>query len=249
MRKPKAAQVSPTTIGIFCFLVLCIASATWAKRSFTGVVKDETGSPQTQARTDQPNTLEAYARKAKAKGETKVQISTPIHEYATVSGLEEARTYSRIAEVKLVTAKSYVIGPRTILTWYKFKILEDLSRGSYFCFKCAAFSDPPPDMLPVKSDEILVPKAGGSVTIDGVEITSEELDFPQFSKSQTYLLFFGLDESRRLAMMTMGPQGVFVIDEAGRLAGVNQQDSFLKRELKDNHKNLFGELKKHLKPK
>src|SRR5688572_4142782 len=138
MRKPKAAKVSPITIGIFCFLVLCIASATWAKRSFSGVVKGEMGSPQTQAQNDQPKTLEGYTRKAKAKGETKVQISTPIYEYATVTGLEEARTYSRIAEVKLVTAKSYVSGPRTIRTWYKFKILEDLSRGSYFCFKCGS---------------------------------------------------------------------------------------------------------------
>ena len=249
MRKPKAARVSPITIGIFCLLVLCIASASWAKRSFTGILKDEIGSQQTQAQNDQPDTLEAYARKAKAKGETKVQFSTPIYEYAGVRTLEEARTYSRIAEVKVVTARSYVSGPRTILTWYKFKILEDLSRGSYFCFKCAAFSDPPPDMLPVNSDEILVPKAGGSVTIDGVEITSDEHSFPQFSKSQTYLLFFGLDESRRLAMITLGPQGVFVIDEAGHLAGVNQRDSLLKRELKENHKNSLGELKRHLKPK
>lgn len=248
MLKSNAAKAVTALIGLSCFLIFCIAVVGWAKHSSKGAVKAHFGSPQTQAQNDQPKTLEGYARKAKAKGETKVQISTPIYEYATVTGLEEARTYSRIAEVKLLTAKSYVSGPRTILTWYKFEILEDLSRGSYFCFKCAAFPDPPPDLLPASGDEILVPKAGGSVTIDGVEITSEELDFPQFSKSQTYLLFFGLDESRRLAMITMGPQGVFMIDEAGRLAEVNQRDSFLKRELKENHKNSLGELKKHLKP-
>ncbi|MFZ0750889.1 MAG: hypothetical protein WAM70_16110, partial [Pyrinomonadaceae bacterium] len=105
MRKPKAARVSSITIGIFCCLVLCIASASWAKRSFTGVpkdAKDEIGSAQTQGQTDQPDTLEAYARKAKEKGETKVQFSTPIYEYAGVRTLEEARTYSRIALVNVI---------------------------------------------------------------------------------------------------------------------------------------------------
>lgn len=247
MLKSNRAKVATAIIEIFCSFIFCIAVVGWAKRSSPGAVNSNFRNAQTQGQSGKPVTLETYARKAKAKGETKVQISTPIYEYATVRGLEEARTYSRIAEVKLLTAKSYVSGPRTIRTWYKFKILEDLSRGSYFCNKCASFPDPPSDMLPVNSDEILVPRPGGSVTIDGVEITSEEIDFPPFSKERTYLMFFGLDESRRLAMVTMGPEGVFEIDEAGRLAGVNQQDSFLKRELKDNHKNSLGELKKNLK--
>lgn len=247
MLKSKRAKVVTAIIGISCGLIFCIAVVGWAKRSSLAEVNANFRSAQTQGQSGKPVTLETYARKAKANGETKVQISTPIYEYATVRGLEEARRYSRIAEVKLLTAKSYVSGPRTIRTWYKFKILEDLSRGSYFCDRCAAFPDPPSDMLPVNSDEILVPRPGGSVTINGIEITSEEIDFPQFSKERTYLLFFGFDESRRLAMITMGPEGVFEINEAGLLAGVNLQDSFLKRELKDNHKNSLGELKKNLK--
>lgn len=195
-----------------------------------------------------PGTLKWHAKKAKEKGEKEVKVATPIYNYATVNSLDEAAAHYYIYIAQPVEIKTVISSPKNITTWYKFRIIEDLSKENLqFCSTCSSVINPPEDMLPLKENEILIPKAGGTVDIDGVRVTKEENDFPQFSTSHTYLLFLDLDASKKIGKFSMGPNGVFEIASNEEIRSVNEN----RRRLKDEIKNLYGnsltQLKKKLK--
>lgn len=196
----------------------------------------------------EPGTLKWHVKKAKEKGQARVVASTPVYNYAAVRSLEEALSYFRVAIVSPVEKKSYVQSERNVTTWYKFRVVEDLSASkAQGCSTCGSLPDPPAEMLPLKDDEILIPKAGGTVMLDGVEVIKEEGDFPQFSMSKEYLLFFEPDLSRGIARLSLGPAGVFPINPDGSLEGINRKGSLIKSDLEVRFNNSVNDLKAKLK--
>src|ERR1044072_9100864 len=72
--------------------------------------------------------LSWYAAKAKAKGQREVVIRAPLIDYAVPRDLDEALAYYTLVIAEPLEQRSYVEDDeRAIRTWYKFRLLEELS--------------------------------------------------------------------------------------------------------------------------
>jgi hypothetical protein len=197
---------------------------------------------------EEPGTLKWHINQAKLKGKQRVTVSTPIYEYAGVQSLDEAVSDFQVVIAKPIEKKSYIQSARNITTWYKFKVIEDLSQNKGVgCSACGSFPEPPDEMLPLKEDEILVPRAGGTIVLDGIEITKEEANFPQFSMSKEYLLFFNSDPSKGISKLSMGPYGVYVVNPAGNIEPINEKGTPLRNEIQELYHNSLEQLKARLR--
>lgn len=169
-----------------------------------------------QPRDADEGTLQWHARRARAKGLQEITIPTPRWRITGAANLDEALNQFSVVLAKPVEEKSFIWSPYNIRTWYKFKVREFLSQRDWpTCDVCPAPPDAPADLLPLKRDEILIVRAGGTAVVDGVRITSVDSAFPPFSRSQEYLLFVKLNRADRVGEISMSHYGVFTVDEGG----------------------------------
>jgi hypothetical protein len=188
---------------------------------------------------------------AKERGERRIQISVPpssAPEYKSVNNLDEAISNYAIVIARPVARQSkYLV--YTISTWYKFKVIENISDKTFS--DRSDHADAPKELLPVQPDEILIPKGGGDLVIDGVEVICDEPGFPQFEMSRTYLLFVKPDpfssKFGRIGAFTLGPKGVFVVRSDGMIEPVTQQSHALKSELEKLYGNSLERIKADFK--
>ncbi len=116
------------------------------------------------------------------------------------------------------------------------------------CPTCPPTPTPPSDMLPVAADEILVPKAGGSLVIDGIKINSVDPKFPEFSTSRKYMLFISLDASTQVGMLRMGPFATYAINSDETIEPINKHlDHPLKYDIKARLGNTVGQIRAKLR--
>jgi hypothetical protein len=154
------------------------------------------------------------AQEAAANGEAYVEISSFEWTYTDINGSDDARARYSVVLAQPLTANSYIWSDenQTIGTWYRFRVDEVLSQRAYTtCDICPPSPNPPTDLLPVNSNEILIPKIGGSLVVNGVTINSVEPDFPNYDYSTKYLLFIDLDTAKRVGVVAAGPVAVFTV--------------------------------------
>jgi hypothetical protein len=158
-------------------------------------------------------TLSGQAAAAAAQGELFLNVMTSGN-FNSVATLDDAFARYTVSVGEPVLSRSYVIDDIGIATWYKVRISETLSPKPVFqCATCGPVSmpDPPAELLPLNSDEILIYRSGGSAQVGGVTINDEVEQFPSFNISQKYLFFLNYDSSKRVAIPAIGPTGVFVV--------------------------------------
>jgi hypothetical protein len=173
-----------------------------------------------------------YARLAKAKGQNRISKSAPESCYADdVKDLNDALRYSQMILAVPLEKQSLPYGETGVITWYKFKIVEKLSHKLKPCQCMPEELVAPQEMFPLSANEILVPRTGGSVMVDGVEVTEDDLQFPQFALSTRYLLFLKMDDSGQIGILGMGPTGVFVEEEDDRLEPVSRKSNALSSDI------------------
>ncbi|MEN3334766.1 MAG: hypothetical protein V7641_4131 [Blastocatellia bacterium] len=179
-------------------------------------------------------TLNWHARVAKAQGKNQVQLRAPIIDYpGPDSNIDRILSYYSAIVAEPIFKRSYADdGQRQIVTWYKFKVVETLSREDIAsCATCAGNSvKPPEDLLPLSKDEFVVMQYGGTETIDTVQITTVDPEFPAFALSEPYLLFVRLNTSG-VAAIGVGPEAVFAVDASGVLRSVNRRPNRVKKEM------------------
>jgi hypothetical protein len=171
------------------------------------------GRPDESERSQERGTLTWFAKRANARGERRAVKAAPLTSYVTdVKDIDEVASNYHLAVVLPVKSTAVAKNDSLILTWYKLKVVEDLSRQKISrCSACPLPVSIPQDMLPVLPDELLVTKFGGTVSIDGVEVTMEDKEFPPLSLSEKYLLFFETDPTGTIGDLMLGPGGVFVV--------------------------------------
>jgi hypothetical protein len=185
------------------------------------------------------------SQKARMEGIRKVTLETPIGYYlGTASAITVDRALSTYTVVvaKPIEQRTYRETDNDLITWYKFRILEALSETkSPPCPGCQT-STPPAEMFPLQPDEFFMPKSGGNLTEDGIEIEQIEPGFPKFELGQKYLLLLSMDSSN-IATTGGGPLGVFTIDENGSTTPLTETPHLIKEGMKQRFGNSLDRLK------
>ena len=177
-----------------------------------------------------------YLRRAKIMGERQVVLSGLRFCGAEIQGLKKGLTKSDVIVAESI--EKYVqVHEFGLMTWYKFRIVEDLSldlpRERPYC------GEPiPAQILPVAYDEIVVPRIGGEVSIDGVRLIqphmwvdiatglpttlrlppreTEPAAYKTFVNPQTFLIFLSITPDKRVGVLFHDvDDGVFPCDAGG----------------------------------
>ncbi len=180
---------------------------------------------QSATQSVEKNSLREIARRTKAEGRLKIRVPGPISDYPGEDmGFDEAVQEYTLAVAEPLTNKSYVVDSNGVRTWYKFRIIELLSRrNSVLCYTCPPVPDAPREMFPISADEFLIATGGGTVAVDGVDITVDNSALPMFETGKRYLLFISLTPTG-VALLGAGPAGVFRVGVDERLEPVSRED-------------------------
>lgn len=163
-------------------------------------------------------TIHWHVRRAKLMGKRRVVLRAPIAEYQDVRDFNDAINSNGLIVAELIEKRSYLRSEIDIISWYKFRIVEMLSTSIPKCGTCPFPSElVPAEMLPLNADEVLVPRAGGTVQSDGVEIAMVDPNFPEFNSLKRYLLFLRGGPNTNLAILRLGPAGVYVVEDTASL--------------------------------
>lgn len=191
--------------------------------------------------------LKEIARRAKEEGRAEVTVPGPFIDYAGEGmKLDEASRLYSIVVAEVIRSKSYVFDSYSIGTWYKFRITDALSeRAPKYCPACGDAPEAPQEFTPINSDEFLLTTCGGTVDIDGVEVTTRDRLLPLFENGKKYLLVISL-EPTRIAFLGAGSSGVFRAD-GDKLEAMNKHNYPIQAEIGQRFAGKLSELKSHVK--
>lgn len=183
--------------------------------------------------------LRWFAQEARNEGKQTITIPSREMRYSgdsTAITLDEALKISTVVLAQLVEKKSYNQSGNNIVTWNKFRIKEVLSEAQEIsCPQCPS-DNPPQEMLSLKSQEFLLSKSGGRLTVDGVDIQQMESAFPEFQENRVYLLFLTLRPTG-VAETIGGPVGVFRLNDKGDALPLSESQHLIKKEFKQRFAN------------
>jgi hypothetical protein len=166
-------------------------------------------------------TLAERVQEARQQGMKRVVFPAPIGIPAEVRSLSEAFDTFQVLVVQPISQESYPQGDSDIITWHKFKIIDDLSHANARQTPHRNLKEILPKNIALQDlndDEVLIPQAGGILNLDGVTLIQETNAFPLLSAHQNYLLFLSKNPSEKIAEVELGPFGVFVIDQNDQLS-------------------------------
>lgn len=189
-------------------------------------------------------TLLGRARKAKAKGITKIAFQGPTGIPVVVRDWDDVLANFSIIAAEPISKTSVLLDPHHIGTFYKVKVTENLSQSSVN--GCCGIPNSVPSELPaLAAGEMYVFAGGGTVTLDGVEVTQAGL-FSEVQLSEPYLFFLSHDPSKRIGVITLGHRGIFKITPNGELTSVDGRPNNIKRFLDDLYGSSLGRLREGL---
>lgn len=177
-----------------------------------------------------------HSEMAKAKGRQNVLLDSTIVDYPVPRSLDSALANYHLVVAEPVSSRSYA-ATYNVHTWYKFRIIEELSTPEVNCVDCFSLVGPPEELLPLESNEFLSAQLGGEATVDGVSIKTSDMSFPSFEIGQRYLLLVAFDENRIVGKLSSGPWGTFVVKSSETLEPVNSR---LKHPLRERLSVQFG---------
>ncbi len=206
---------------MFLKLIVAVACSLFLIGLSTRVVTYNKGS-QNVSEWKEKHSLKARAKRAAAEGKRKVVSLGPIENYAGRNiDLDTALKIYSVVIAQPVENGSYAVDTDNIDTWYKFRLLETLSaRPAFLCDTCPPAREIRQEAEPLRADEFVIITSGGTVNVDGVEITLQNHALPPFVMGQKYLLFVSFNPAR-VTTLGGGPAGVFVVKEDGQLQPID----------------------------
>jgi hypothetical protein len=183
------------------------------------------------------------ARQVKAKGGTQVSLPGPIPMYDDVDDLNEALNIYDVVIAHPTDKISVAPDARNVMTFYKFKIDEVISQPENIKTPCCGLERAPVDLPRLKPKEFYLQAGGGTVPIEGVNVSVEE-EFGDLLKHQKYLLLLSLNPSSNIGMVKLGPSGVFTLDSADVLETLNKKPDVLSRQLEEQYGKSLARLKR-----
>jgi hypothetical protein len=177
--------------------------------------------------------IASLAQRAKNQGKTQVTAPGKIIDYAGANmGLDEALQNYNVVIAEPIERKSFITDSSDeIRTACKFRILETLSqRNAVFCNTCPALNDVSDKLRPALYNEFLLELSGGTVTVDGVEVTMVSDATLKIEDGQRYLMFISFTPGG-MASITGGPSGIFRITSDESLEAMGNGKNRLTREI------------------
>lgn len=188
-----------------------------------------------------------YAELAKAKGKQSVRLPPSDVYYVAPRNWDDALANFHLVIAEPIDSRSYAT-TYAIQTWYKFRLVEELSAPTEDCTGCATAIDPPVDLLPLQPNEFLTAKIGGETSVDGITITTNDPTFPNFETGKRYLLLVVFDSNKTVGLLRSGPWGTFALDSDEKLKPVNAELKHPFREkLSEQFGNSLANLRRFLK--
>jgi hypothetical protein len=192
---------------LFCLSVAIFAETLWSSNADSGGSQ----TPSLGQEKEDPTTLKARVKKAKANGATKVTFDSPVPIYAETSGLDEASSTYLIVVAKSIEGKTLMLSPHKLTTFQKFEIVERFGEPPNTGCCGPEASDLPSELVSPGTNELYVRINGGEQIIDGVEVTQKK-EF-QFKDGEQYLLFLLPDTTGVISTIPLGPYGVFKVKD------------------------------------
>ena len=189
-----------------------------------------------------PGSLHALAQTTLNEGKNSADVPLMLFEYGPAEGLSQALSNYSVVVAYPVSSNSSIWDDehQIIGTWYRFVITETLSLKPFpTCDTCQPSPNPPSGMT-AGANELLIPKFGGSVWLNGVTLTSADPNFPNYQASQPYLLFLDVDTSKRVGVLGGGPIAAFSVSSTGTLSPVTQMRSALAEEIFQTYGNSLS---------
>lgn len=181
----------------------------------------------------EPGSIDEMIVQAIADGQTETSNAL-VGEYEAVSTFDEAKTYYSVFVATANSQQSLQISPFSISTWFRFTVNESLSvipPNRCVNNRCAL----PAGVGAASGSELLVPRAGGTIVKNGVEVDLRMQEFPDFTPGQMYLLFVDYEPAARVGAPTLGPIGVFTVNSDGTVTAISAIS-----DLKDDIATRFG---------
>jgi hypothetical protein len=208
-----------------------------------GMIHSASKRQDENRKNDRVGTYKERLHRAKARGDKKMRSGGVISLYAQVN-LDQALEIYDLVIGEFVSSKSVAPDENgTILTWYKFKVHETLSQAK---LRVSKIDSPPPELLPLANDEILIWKTGGSVELDGMEIEMEDVGFPPFENSKKYLLILAFDPAKQAGTVEVGPSGALLVKSDDTVEPLAKNRTYFKREIENRYGASVSKLREKL---
>jgi hypothetical protein len=187
--------------------------------------------------------IELMARQAKAEGKSRITIPGPIIDYPNMGlSLDEVlKKYSALV-VEVAESTSFVPASDDIRTAYKFRIVEFLSqKPAKVCEKCSPLTDVSDKLSTAKVNEFVLEVSGGTVTIEGVEVTMTGGKL-RFAEGKKYLMLVSFTPGG-MAQLAVGPSGVFRIKEDDSLESISNPKHLVPAQIASRFSNNLSTFK------
>jgi hypothetical protein len=241
--KGKLALLAHSKVRAFPLLVVLVGGLGFV--TFSGL----SGSTQQESQPPKRGRLQWHAAKAKKEGKQLVEIPTGITDYPgrKNKSIEQALTEYTVVIAEPTATYTNQVNDNNLLTWYKFNILDILTPvRTPPCVGCMTLT--PPHEIPINTNEVWIPRGGGTLVIDGVEIRQREPGFPPFEEGQRYLLFL-MWYPNKVATTAGGPVGVYKITEADKLAPFHQESDTIQEGIRLKFHGSLSKLRQGIQPK
>jgi len=192
----------------------------------------------------QAATLTERVQDAKQQGKKRVVFPAPFGNIVHITSLSDAFDKLQVLVVQPISQESYPQGDSDIVTWHRFKIIDDLSHANAHLTSNGNLEEVLPKNIALQNlsdDEVLIPQAGGILNLDGVTLIQETNKFPLLSAHQQYLLFVLKKPSEKIG--EVGPFGVFVIDQDGQLSPLIDHKGPIINDIREFYGNSLARLK------
>jgi hypothetical protein len=215
------------------FIILSIAlGLSLAGITFSVIRGQQTNVRDETRLKDNSLSLQERIKIAKDIGVNKITLELPRGEYEAVENLDAAIRNSEVISAQPVESFTELVNgasKSTVLTWYKFRIIERITH-KIISQCCEVPTVIPKELLPLGENELLIPIVGGSLDIQGITINqnsplteyfslepvTEQVPHPsalhyRIASNKMYLLFVKPQPSNQFATLHFGHSGVFEI--------------------------------------
>ncbi len=229
------ALLISSSILVYCF-------PTWGQ---TGPATHDIGSLEETVR------FKGIATGARLRFQRAVDVPAPRSPELVEPSLDKAAAHYSSLIIEPY-AKQTVVADNTLRTWFKCKLVETVSLVDRPPVPWAPLVDTLPSavqptaLLPLSLDtEVLLPLAGGELTVDGVIISMTPPRSPAIVLGQQYLTFATVSEDRKVVTVPLEAKGMFLISGETLSSLSHDQVDTLALGMSSLHQSNLGQFRQH----